>query len=471
MRLSTSTLYKIKSDRIPILLIIFIIYFVVLTFISCKKETSWLNKKPNKALIVPTTLQDFQMLLDDFSTMNSFSPYMASGAVEDYLVTSDGAWSSASVIERNNYIWADNIYEATLNVDDWNSSYKAILNTNVVLDGLNVFKPSSSQLVNFNQIKGSALFFRSLYFYDLVEMFAKPYDQVTASTDLGIPLRLSSIVGDKVGRSSVKATYEQIIKDLLVADELLPNMPLAISRPSKVAVKGLLARVYLAMEDYNAAFKYSNEALNLYNALMDYNSLSTSSTTPIIRGNIENIFYRYQAISTILLSSAKIDNEFYNSFHDDDLRKTIFFNKTPTNILFKGSYSGNSTFRFSGIATDELYLIRAESSARIGNVTDAMSDLNTLLIKRFKIGKFSPVTSMNATDAITKIIDEKRKELIYRGTRWFDLRRLNKDSKYAITIIRVVNGQTYTLNPKSSKYIYLIPENEIQRSGMEQNIR
>jgi hypothetical protein len=100
-----------------------------------------------------------------------------------------------------------------------------------------------------------------------------------------------------------------------------------------------------------------------------------------------------------------------------------------------------------------------------------MNNLNALLVKRWKTGTFIPLTASNTDDALNKILLERRKELCFRGIRWSDLKRLNKDLKYSKTLVRVLNGQTYTLLPNDPKYVLPIPDNEIRVSGIEQNLR
>jgi hypothetical protein len=100
-----------------------------------------------------------------------------------------------------------------------------------------------------------------------------------------------------------------------------------------------------------------------------------------------------------------------------------------------------------------------------------MNDLNTLLMTRWKTGTFVPYQAANADDALQQILTERKKELLFRGTRWADLRRLNKDSKFAMTLTRIINGVTYTLPPNDPRYAMPIPDNEISLSGIPQNAR
>jgi hypothetical protein len=124
---------------------------------------------------------------------------------------------------------------------------------------------------------------------------------------------------------------------------------------------------------------------------------------------------------------------------------------------------------FTGIATDEMYLIRAESYARQNKTDLALADLNLLLSKRFKSSQFTPITNTDAKQALKLILMERRKELMFRTLRWSDLKRLNKEPDYAQTLTRKINGVVYELKPNSIRYTLQIDGDVIQISGMQQN--
>jgi hypothetical protein len=84
---------------------------------------------------------------------------------------------------------------------------------------------------------------------------------------------------------------------------------------------------------------------------------------------------------------------------------------------------------------------------------------------------FVPITADNETKALKIILEERRKELVTRGLRWSDLRRLNMDPRFQVTLERTYNGEIYQLLPDDKRYTFPIPQDEIDRSGLEQNDR
>ena len=451
-----------------------VILLVAANLVACKKQDSWLDIKSNKADVVPSSLTDLQAIMDNDGIMNYNFPALGNAASDNYFITYS-TWLSAYNQARNAYVWAKDIFEGYTN-NDWNKEYAMIEYANIVLDGLSKIKVNNADSSKYNNIKGSALFYRAHAFYDLAQLFAKPYNKNAAANDLGIPLRMTSDVNEVSVRSNIEQTYNRILADLNEAEKLLPLMPLYKTRPSKLAVEGLLARVYLNMDDYNSALLYAGKVLSNYSDLIDFNTINTAPlfTLPNYqKGNKEVIFYSYSMSygSGIGSFPALVDTILYQSYQQDDLRRSVFYTLRPAGITFRGNYTGNGA-TFSGISTNEIYLIRAECYARINMIPDAMNDLNTLLLNRWKAGTFVPFTATNANEALNLILTERRKELpFHSGLRWQDLRRLNKEPDRAITLTRELNGETFTLPPNDNRYVYPIPPDEIRLSGIQQNPR
>jgi len=435
---------------------------------SCKKD--WLEAKSDITLTIPTTIKDMQALLDNTSVINVGGQTLGEIGSDNIYLTSSAWTSLVSSTERLAFVWDNDIYQQSQALASWNDTYKRIYYCNTVLENISKIEASTYNIHSVRNIQGSALFYRAFAFYDIVSIFAPLYDATTAGNNMGIPLRLSSDFNVQSVRSSVTATYGQILNDLYLAKELLPEIPLYKTHPSKPAVYGMLARVFLSMQEYDTAKLYADSCLRLNNSLMNFNSLTATSAEPIPAFNLETIYFNGMATAGSLRNS-NVDTTLYRMYTNDDLRKNVFFSGALPVVKFKGTYTQRLTVQFNGLATDELYLIRAECLARVGNKNDAMDDLNKLLQSRWKTGTFIPYTATDADDALRQILTERRKELLYRGLRWTDLRRLNKDPRFAVTLTRNVNNTVYSLPPNDLRYVQLFPPDVIQYSGMEQNPR
>ncbi|HEX5149985.1 MAG TPA: RagB/SusD family nutrient uptake outer membrane protein [Parafilimonas sp.] len=440
---------------------------ILICFFSCKK---YLDEKTNKKLVVPSTLQDAQALLDNYKQLNLTYPSTGQESDDDHYLL-DNNYNALSLVGQQVYTW--DVNAQTYN--DWSYLYGNVLYANLALETTENIKPDASNINSWKFTKGQALFFRAFSFFHIAEYFAIPYNATTASTELGIPLRMTSDVNEKTVRASLEETYRQITADLTAAASLLPETADPVSRPGKAAAFGALARVYLAMNNFVDAGLYADSCLLLHPVLIDYNKLDSTLPAPVNSFNEEVIFQcsTLQAFS-IYSPIAKTDTLFYESYANTDLRKHIFFKRNPDGThSFKGSYNGSYRYDipFNGIATDEMYLIRAECSARAGAKDKALNDLNTLLQQRYQEGTFTPLTANNSEEALGLILKERRKELTGRNIRWFDLRRLNAEGKYSTLLTRKENGQIYNLPPNDPRYTFMVPPQVIEMSGIEQNVR
>ncbi len=450
-----------------------IIMLSITTFIAgCNKD--YLNAKTAQNLAVPATLQDFQALIDSNSTMNYMGPYLSELASDGHYAN-DAFLNTLSNYRINAYTWSNfNTYPYT-GIYDWTTLYKCVYYSNLVLEGLeNIHPASNTDQLTWNNLKGCALFDRANSFYELAKQWAPVYDSANANTDLGIVLRLSSDANVPQVRSTVQQTYDQVINDLLAAKRLLSITAAYKTRASQPATFALLARIYLAKRDYTNAGLYADSCLQLSNSLLDYNTLNSSATYPFPIFNNEVIFHFDMGYDVSVTTSCLIDSTLYASYATNDLRKQLFFKTNSDGTHnFKGMYDNlEGGANFAGLAVDEMYLIRAECYARAGYTSLAMGDLNTLLKTRWKNTVLFPTyTATDANDALNQILKERKKELILRGLRWSDLKRLNKEAQFTITLTREYKGTIYTLSPNSYQYTFPIPVDIMQLSGIQQNSR
>ena len=158
----------------------------------------------------------------------------------------------------------DPLYEATAymmndglkNVGTlWMIAYKVIYMTNTVIETLDESNQESHQLL------GEAYFMRGLMHFHLVTLFAKPY--TFGRDNLGVPLRTST-ASDETKRASVGEVYDQVVKDLRKAADLMGPSRGNAGYPCKDAALGILSRVYLYMgeDGYDNCIATVDEALN-----------------------------------------------------------------------------------------------------------------------------------------------------------------------------------------------------------------
>lgn len=437
----------------------------LVVFTSCEKL---LNEPSDKSLAIPTSLGDLQALLDRPDKSYTGFPGAGEASTDDNYITDARYLALSTMWDQRRYIWADtDVFSGSGN--PWYTGYFAIYGSNAVLDFLSDMKDRETEVGRY--IKGQALFWRAFHYFEMAQVFTLPYHEATAATELGLPLRLDVDFNAPSIRSSLQETYQQIFVDLKESVALLTTQPIHSTRASRQGAYGLLARAYLAVRDYEKAGLYADSCLRIHATLIDYNSLNAADTYPIKAYNSETITFAGDVDPLINPNIALINPNTYSLYKDDDLRKTLFFMSNPDGtIRFKGQYMGSAGV-FTGISTGEALLIRAESYARKGEVELAMQDLNTLLKARWnKNSLFVPYSAGNDEEAKNLVLEERRRELIMRGLRWSDIRRLNLEGAN-ISQTRTVNGVTYTLPPNDLRYALALPEDLIERSGIAQNRR
>jgi starch-binding outer membrane protein, SusD/RagB family len=302
-----------------------------------------------------------------------------------------------------------------------------------------------------NIIVGEALFIRSLAYFDLARTWG----------NVPVVLKPTQSVNDftGIGQSNQKQVYQQVLKDLETAIELLPQT-VNRTRVRKDAARALKARVHLYNEEWENAITYSSLVINnaQYN-LIDWQTflaatetqesifeLAFSSIDPSVHySNWTNPAGRAQwapnkELFELLTSPDKGGNR-KSLIRDDSTpaRQNYFVQR-----LWWRPAGDNPTYI---LRVAEQYLIRAESLARKANpdTTGALSDLNAVRNR----SELPPISSDNVTEILIAIENERRAEFAYEGHRWYDLVRTGR--------VADVLGVTDT-----QKWIFPIPFNDVQ---------
>ncbi|GGH10419.1 membrane protein [Sphingobacterium alkalisoli] len=435
---------------------------------SCSE---FLDEKPDIKMVVPKSLTDVELLLNDYAAMNMGYPLLGEWATDDYYLTKQSWEAIANQDQRNAYIWKDEPYEDAV---QWQRPYKTVYIANQVLEILSGL-PKTGDPPTYQRVYGAAHFFRAFAFHQLLEVYAPAYDSSTAGVELGIPLRLSPDIDGSVGRANLSDSYGQVLSDYRIAISNLPGNEGRKGQPHKAAAHAGLARAYLYMGMFAEAYLHADSAIQLSPELMDYNKLKETDNFPVPRFNGEVLF---PAMSTnagpMGFTIALVDSTLYASYAESDLRRTIFFrsNAAPTgSYLYRGNYDRTSAQLFVGLTTSEIYLIKAEAAVRVGKSAEALLALNTLLKKRWELNSFVDIEEADAGRLLAIILQERRKELLFRGRRWADLKRLNTEGAFQKTLVRKIGDQQYTLEPNSPKYAVRLPESVVRIGNLQQNKR
>ncbi|MHC8949751.1 RagB/SusD family nutrient uptake outer membrane protein [Sphingobacterium hungaricum] len=453
------------------LILLLLIGCLILLLQSCNRE-DFLNQSPNSSLVIPSTFEHFQAMLDRDATMNGansigLTPFLGEIASDDYYISDDAYNNILSPENRNLYLWKENPYEGTV-AYSWQYPYEALLIANTVLDGLESMDEEGKATDQYQFIQAQARFHKAHIYHELAQVFCDVYNPNGDNLQRGIPLKDGSDINDDPYIVTVAQTYQEIISLLNMALPHLTADDTYRTRPSIQGAYALLSRVYLSMSDYEKAKLYADSCLAINSELLDFNLISTTYAYPFYGwsnpvNSTEMIFYSAMmgSLSQNLPTSYTFvcsDTTLMRSYATNDLRRLIFFEpRKDGSYLFKGSYNFNSGMYFSGLCVDEILLNRSESLVRAGDVDGSLADLNKLLKMRWnKAVVYPPITELDAGKLLKLVLQERRKELIFRGLRWTDLRRLNLEG-YAITLKRKINGQEYFLRPGDPQWTFPYP--------------
>ncbi|MBC9796147.1 RagB/SusD family nutrient uptake outer membrane protein [Sinomicrobium weinanense] len=354
--------------------------------------------------------------------------------------------------------------------DLWNALYEVVVNaTRAIEGGEKLEARSADQQAQIDQLVGEAYALRALAHFDLVRLFAQPYNFTTDAGHEGIPVINHSSENEvSPARNTVKEVYIQVNEDISAAISRISEDK-KDGRFSSYAVKALAARVYLYQEDYANAIAYSSEVIDSgefslvgnagYTDLWaeEYNSESIFEIVNTIADNAGTNglghFFDPEGYADALATE-----ELFALYESNDIRLSAITEGSKTGAedeaLFvykfpKGTIHDDN-IRIFRLA--EQYLIRAEAYARTGKDAQAQADL-LAVTDRATPGAAPAGESGQAL--VDRILLERRKELAFEGHRLFDLNRNKKDVRM-IQSDHVIEA-TYP----NDKFILPIPLNEL----------
>ncbi len=438
---------------------IYLLLMLAMMLPACKKILN--IDRATDPTPTPVTVEDFEQMLN--------SPEICETPF--YLIdeVTDDTYRDLGNTSGNFYTWA---------MDPWSRSedpmfkncYKWIVQMNLVINGMPKALPAGQMSDRRALAIAQAKINRAYFYLQLVNIYGKHYQVSTAGIDLGVPLILQ--VNNQVSypRASVAQVYQQILTDLreaLATAELPDTDKKNIIYPGKAAALALLARTYLYMGNYPQAEKAAADALAIKDKLLNYLGYKApgSNDGRLItlvdqKKNDEVLLLRVNTVIGISNASFDYQNLLYPSAEllasfDQTNDKRYIASFKPQSFYSFGIINNDCSYNYS-IGVPEIMLIKAECLARANDAVGAVNLLNTLRAKRI-VNYMSLPTNITAEQALSLVLEERRRELMFKGLRLFDLKRLNLDPRFRKDIVRRdQNGKALVTLPAGSPN-YLIP--------------
>lgn len=172
--------------------------------------------------------------------------------------------------------------------DTWKSCYKAAGQASVLIHTFEDKKGTVSGNTDFLDLGiAEARFIRAFAYFYIGRTFGD-------APIVDNPVALTVGGNDLVPRYLQSDVLRFAIEDLKAAEEILPLIPYQSGRVTKYSAKGLMAKIYLYLKDYENAKIKAKEVIDYANSsgligLNDYNAMFTSSSVANIN-NKEDLF-------------------------------------------------------------------------------------------------------------------------------------------------------------------------------------
>jgi hypothetical protein len=421
---------------------------------SCTKT---LDVQPTDSISADQAIKDEsgvdKAITGAYYSLHDVGNYGRNHVIVEDLATDNLAWTGTTRDYQQideNLIASDNAIVDGI----WTSNYDCINRVNNVLERIAGIEMSADKR---NQYTGDGLFLRALSHFNLLCYFGAIPIKTQPTLDL------SNI---NQARNAVADVYNQIIADLLQAEQILPATR-ALGWASSFSATALLARVYLSQYHFAGdpaigvlakvkADKVINEGgFILAPAYIDlFNGNTTESIFEVIfdAQNYNRLAQYFFPVSLTGRYEVSPPAAFVQSFQATDTVRfdaSITFDEKnlPYGIKYKDYTSG--TDRVYVLRLAEMYMIRAEAQAYTnGNIEEIRNDINTL---RLRSG-LAATTATTYDELKLAIESERRHEFAFESQRWSDLVR----TKRATTVLGI--DEKYTLFP--------IPLSEMQTNNL-----
>ncbi|MEM9337843.1 MAG: RagB/SusD family nutrient uptake outer membrane protein [Bacteroidota bacterium] len=395
----------------------------------------------------------------------------------------------------------------------WFQTYDAIAHANEVLNILDGIPLNSEEdQARKDAIRSEALLTRAYGHFMLVNFFAQHVGRSGANRGVPYVKDPETTFLGQYERLSVTRVYNEVEDDLLEALDLVDDSFFNNSGKyhfNRNAALAFASRFYLFQGDFVRCKQYSDQLLgNNPGAFvrdltgLDFRAASASITeypqlytSPDINANLL-LMRKLSLVQRTDFAFGPDVNSYRSLFGSSpfggftDTREDPALTKGQNGIyplryqsLFeRSSLNSNVGFPYYihlAFTGEEVLLNRAESNVRLGNIPEAVTDLQALTERRFTDGAGNkPTLTLSGIrdfvnsgeedlDLLIYIIEvERRKEFIMQGMRWFDIKRFGFTVQHTF-----IDGSSAVLSADDPRKAFQIPQSAIDVGGLEPNPR
>ena len=350
----------------------------------------------------------------------------ASGTMARELYLFDADPRNTGDLLGKNGIGLDN--NSFYSVSQWNGNYRAIKNTNILLNAID-----NTESIDDTERNGYAGFAKTIQAYELIQIL-KSYGM--ARTDVADELNLGPILDFNAAIADVRAILEEANTNLSNAGTSF-IFPLAGFSTSvsdfQEFNRGVAALAAVYAGDGNGALTaLASSSLNLDATTLEelnagpkhvFSQQANDQTNPVFRGpstpenpnNGDQIVVHPSFIADATPGDARVE------------RKTALRPDPSTQDELTGDFEtrlyATNVSPIDILRNEELILLYAEASILAGSPGDAVTALNVV---RNVSGNIGDYTGPTTTDALTEeLLRQRRYSLWSENHRMFDLRRYN----------------------------------------------
>lgn len=475
-----------------------IIGTMAFTAVSC--SDGWLDVEPTTAVETDKSiniLSDVDVMLNGIYTTMQHA-YAYSGRLVYYGDACGDDMMAYSSTKRTGNYYTFNFTKDTAPSTFWSYPYEMIGLCNIILEKIDNVDTKEEDLRDY--YKGQALALRGMLLFDLTKFYGYPYKKDNGAS-LGVPVVVSTLDKEaKPKRNTVAECYAQVIADLKAAVAAMDNDEGKAFHKGHISLFGaqtLLSRVYLYHGDDAEALAMAEKAIKGAEAkgykLWTNAEYATAWANEASNGTKGEVLFEIVNTTDDSPGKESLGRLHSPSGYKDICLTSSFYallNEDPADVRLQLlEYSSKRAFvkkyqpqdgedimdaNIPLIRLSEAYLNAAEAAVKTGDNVSAAKYLNAI------VSRANPDNSVDgSTVSLSRVMTERRKELVGEGHRFFDALRdggsvdrhdVKGQSKISSTKHYITKADKMKFSWDYYKCVLAIPKAEMDANGnMVQN--